>query len=85
MTPTPLADHIPTVSIGSLRLSVCLTTVDVEPTVKTSGQHILPISSHNSSHKHARFQRRQYAPIEIVKTEMKGFGLRAAQDIPKCA
>ncbi|KAH9894001.1 hypothetical protein C8Q73DRAFT_498617 [Cubamyces lactineus] len=32
-----------------------------------------------------RFQRKQYAPIEIVKTEMKGFGLRAAQDIPKDA
>ncbi|TBU31316.1 hypothetical protein BD311DRAFT_863539 [Dichomitus squalens] len=30
-----------------------------------------------------RFQRKQYAPIEIVKTEMKGFGLRAAADIPK--
>ncbi|KAH9920885.1 SET domain-containing protein [Epithele typhae] len=32
-----------------------------------------------------RFQRKQYAPIEIVKTEMKGFGLRAAEDIPKDA
>ncbi|KAI0776743.1 hypothetical protein BD413DRAFT_469039 [Trametes elegans] len=32
-----------------------------------------------------RFQRKQYAPIEIVKTEMKGFGLRAAQDIPRDA
>ncbi|KAI0354309.1 SET domain-containing protein [Trametes cingulata] len=32
-----------------------------------------------------RFQRKQYAPIEIVKTEMKGFGLRAAADIPKDA
>ena len=29
------------------------------------------------------FQLKQYAPIEIVKTEMKGFGLRAAQDIQK--
>lgn len=25
----------------------------------------------------------QYAPIEIVDTELKGFGLRAADDIPK--
>ncbi|KAI0313481.1 hypothetical protein OF83DRAFT_1210951 [Amylostereum chailletii] len=32
-----------------------------------------------------RFQRRQYAPIEIVKTEMKGFGLRAKDNIPKDA
>ncbi|KAI0028737.1 hypothetical protein K488DRAFT_57880 [Vararia minispora EC-137] len=32
-----------------------------------------------------RFQRKQYAPIEIVKTEMKGFGLRAADNIPKDA
>ncbi|OJT15697.1 Histone-lysine N-methyltransferase, H3 lysine-36 specific [Trametes pubescens] len=31
------------------------------------------------------FQRKQYAPIEIVKTEMKGFGLRAAENIPKDA
>ncbi|RPD63290.1 hypothetical protein L226DRAFT_533149 [Lentinus tigrinus ALCF2SS1-7] len=30
-----------------------------------------------------RFQRKQYAPIEIVKTEMKGFGLRAAADLHK--
>ncbi|EIW56542.1 SET domain-containing protein [Trametes versicolor FP-101664 SS1] len=32
-----------------------------------------------------RFQRKQYAPIEIVKTEMKGFGLRAGENIPKDA
>lgn len=30
-----------------------------------------------------RFQRREYAKIEIVKTEKKGFGLRAAEDIPR--
>ncbi|TFK88803.1 hypothetical protein K466DRAFT_585207 [Polyporus arcularius HHB13444] len=30
-----------------------------------------------------RFQRKQYAPIDIVKTEMKGFGLRAAADLHK--
>lgn len=29
------------------------------------------------------FQRKEYAPIEIVQTEMKGFGLRAAQDLKK--
>lgn len=31
-----------------------------------------------------RMQRKQYANIEIVQTEMKGFGLRAGSDIPKC-
>ena len=30
-----------------------------------------------------RFHRRQYVKVEIVQTEKKGFGLRAAQDIPK--
>jgi len=30
-----------------------------------------------------RFQRRQYAPIEVVQTEKKGFGIRAADDIHK--
>ncbi|EPQ30936.1 uncharacterized protein PFL1_01834 [Pseudozyma flocculosa PF-1] len=29
-----------------------------------------------------RFQRRQYADVEIVLTENKGFGLRAASDLP---
>ncbi|GAA5862063.1 hypothetical protein JCM3774_006157 [Rhodotorula dairenensis] len=29
-----------------------------------------------------RFQKRQFAPIEIVKTEKKGFGVRAGADIP---
>lgn len=30
-----------------------------------------------------RFQRKEYAPIEIVQTEKKGFGLRAAEDLSK--
>ncbi|KAK7045470.1 histone methyltransferase set2 [Paramarasmius palmivorus] len=30
-----------------------------------------------------RFQNKQYAAIEIVKTEMKGYGLRIESDIPK--
>ncbi|KAH7907254.1 hypothetical protein BJ138DRAFT_522413 [Hygrophoropsis aurantiaca] len=30
-----------------------------------------------------RFQRREYANIEIVQTEKKGFGLRAGADLPK--
>ncbi|GJJ09368.1 hypothetical protein Clacol_003590 [Clathrus columnatus] len=32
-----------------------------------------------------RFQKKQYTPFHIVQTEMKGFGLRAAVDIPKDA
>ncbi|EIW76613.1 SET domain-containing protein [Coniophora puteana RWD-64-598 SS2] len=32
-----------------------------------------------------RFQRKQYANIEVVQTEKKGFGLRAGSDIPKDA
>ncbi|KAF9264474.1 hypothetical protein L218DRAFT_862694 [Marasmius fiardii PR-910] len=30
-----------------------------------------------------RFQKKEYAPIEIVKTEMKGYGLRIEEDIEK--
>lgn len=30
-----------------------------------------------------RFQRKEYAPIDIVLTEKKGFGLRAAENLPK--
>ncbi|KAF5332929.1 hypothetical protein D9758_015955 [Tetrapyrgos nigripes] len=30
-----------------------------------------------------RFQKKEYANIQVVKTEMKGFGLRAEVDIPK--
>ncbi|PWN52748.1 hypothetical protein IE53DRAFT_311495 [Violaceomyces palustris] len=29
-----------------------------------------------------RFTKREYAPVEIVQTEMKGFGLRAKEDLP---
>lgn len=31
----------------------------------------------------SRFQRKQYAPIDIVLTEKKGFGLRAAETLPR--
>lgn len=31
----------------------------------------------------SRFQRKQYAPIDIVQTEKKGFGLRAAENLPR--
>lgn len=30
----------------------------------------------------SRFQRKQYADIDIVKTEKKGFGVRANVDLP---
>ncbi|KAN0141834.1 hypothetical protein V8E53_000296 [Lactarius tabidus] len=32
-----------------------------------------------------RFQRREYTKIDIVKTEKKGYGLRAAEDMPRDA
>lgn len=32
---------------------------------------------------HFRFQRREYAKIDIVKTEKKGYGLRAGEDLPR--
>lgn len=31
----------------------------------------------------ARFHKRNYAPIEIVLTELKGYGLRAKENIPR--
>lgn len=31
----------------------------------------------------SRFQHKQYANIEIVLTEKKGYGLRAEEDLPK--
>lgn len=34
-------------------------------------------------HDISRFQRKQYAPIDIVLTEKKGFGLRATENLPK--
>lgn len=29
-----------------------------------------------------RLARKQYAPVDVVQTEKKGFGLRAREDIP---
>lgn len=29
-----------------------------------------------------RFQLGQYAPVDVIKTELKGFGLRALADLP---
>ena len=31
-----------------------------------------------------RFQQAEYAPIAIVQTEKKGFGVRASADLPAC-
>ena len=36
-------------------------------------------------HSVARFQRKQYAPIDIVLTEKKGFGLRATENLTRFA
>jgi len=54
---------------------------------------LLPKSTVNFSHLvghgphgpiSSRFQHKQYANIEIVLTEKKGYGLRAEEDLPKC-
>jgi len=52
------------------------------PLVGISGawySHILD----NLTLKHNRFQNKEYAPIEIVQTEMKGYGLRAEEFLHK--
>ena len=53
-----------------------------EPTVGTCTFWMTPISTsfHNIK---SRFQRKAYANIEIVLTEKKGYGLRAASDVAK--
>ena len=38
------------------------------------------LTTHVSLH-HSRFQRKEYAPIDIVKTEKKGFGVRTREDL----
>ncbi|TFY70770.1 hypothetical protein EVG20_g2227 [Dentipellis fragilis] len=80
-----------TASTGSLRSSVRPMTVAVAPSAGISGMHVclLCVVTVLTSVLVAcllpkpRFQRRQYPPIEIVQTEKKGFGLRAAQDLPR--
>ena len=42
-----------------------------------------PILQALCPHPITRFQRKQYAPIDIVLTEKKGFGLRAAENLPR--
>ena len=44
----------------------------------------LPLCLSVESPTHTSFSEKQYAPVEIVQTERKGFGLRAAADIPSC-
>lgn len=51
-----------------------------KPTVCDLVPHFKPPRPHTAT----RFQRKQYAPIDIVLTEKKGFGLRAAGNLPKC-
>lgn len=44
---------------------------------------LFDLATFKESTDHPSFTKRQYAPVEIVQTEMKGFGLRAADDIPR--
>ena len=56
--------------------------VGVGCTVKTSGK-CLHDMSHSVLMSMIRFQRKEYASIQIVLTEKKGYGLRAERDLPK--
>lgn len=71
------------VSTGSLRSSAYLKTADVKDTVRTNGMRPGFWLRFPIPHPISRFQRKKYAPIEIVLTEKKGFGLRAAENLSK--
>lgn len=51
---------------------------------RTNGTLLPACAEHGRSFDARRFQRKEYAPIDIVLTEKKGFGLRAAENLPKC-
>jgi hypothetical protein len=57
-------------------------TVAVGRTVEISGKNLHDMS-HSALMNMIRFQRKEYASIEIVLTEKKGYGLRAERDLPK--
>lgn len=57
-------------------------TVGVGRTAKISGKNLHDMS-HSVLMNMNRFQRKQYASIEIVLTEKKGYGLRAEKDLQK--
>lgn len=86
MTRRTPADMTRIASTGSLKSNVCLKIAVVAHTVRINGESALPVVRNGqvelitSFH---RFQRKQYAPLEIVQTEKKGFGLRAGRDLRK--
>ena len=65
-------------SSRGLPLSVILPESEVNGVMDDSRRAKLIFASHLS-----RFQQKQYANIEIVLTEKKGYGLRVEADIPK--
>lgn len=52
------------------------------PKSTVSFSHIVPTFPSDTISR--RFQLKEYANIEIVLTEKKGYGLRAEEDLPKC-
>lgn len=67
-----------TASIGLYILSVWQTNVGRKHSVKIRGESM---DCFYSGADLLRFTKRQYAPVDIVQTELKGFGLRAMNDI----
>ena len=57
-------------------------TVGVGRIVKISGKNLHDMS-YSALMNIIRFQRKEYASIQIVLTEKKGYGLRAERDLPK--
>ena len=53
------------------------------PLVGISGAWYYTHHIYNTILKNNRFQNKEYAPIEIVQTEMKGYGLRAEEFLHK--
>jgi hypothetical protein len=67
-------------------LNASLTTVDVGRSAKIKGKKmasLLDLIFVVEDVMLPRFQRKQYANIEIVLTKKKGYGLRAEEDLPK--
>ena len=72
-------------SIVSLKLNVSMMIVDASSSARTNGMcpfhYVLQLLCQNKYLE--RMQRKEYADIEIVLTEKKGFGLRAGSDLEK--
>jgi hypothetical protein len=80
----PRAARARTASTGSRRSSACRTSAAAAATARTSGPRP-PAPPARRADPRRRFAKKEYAPIEIVQTEKKGFGLRAAANLPKYA